>query len=97
MTSGANPWILESSDQLSVLRRLERDFPTLEEVGCKVGIGIATGADKAFIGSFEELDVETDRKLPLVMTQDILQGKVDWKGRGIINPFADGGGPCKSG
>ena len=92
VTSGANPWILESSDQLSTLRRLERDYPTLEEVGCKVGIGVATGADKAFIGSFDELDVEADRKLPLAMTHDILQGKVNWRGRGIINPFAEGGG-----
>ena len=92
VTSGANPWILESSDQLLALRRLERDYPTLEEVGCKVGIGVATGADKAFIGLFDELDVEIDRKLPLVMTHDILQGKVNWKGRGIVNPFADGGG-----
>ena len=92
VTSGTNPWILESSDQLSALRRLERDYPTLEEAGCKVGIGVATGADKAFIGSFDELDVEPDRKLPLVMTHDILQGKVNWKGRGIVNPFADRGG-----
>lgn len=92
VTSGANPWILESSDQLSALRRLERDYPTLEEVGCKVGIGVATGADKAFIGSFDELDVEADRKLPLVMTHDIRQGKVNWEGRGIVNPFTDDGG-----
>lgn len=89
---GADPWILESSDQLDLLRRLESTFPTLEEADCKVGIGVATGADKAFIGSYDALDVEPDRKLPLVMTSDILTGAVAWRGQGVINPFADDGG-----
>lgn len=92
ITAGTEPWILDSSDQMAVLRRLERDFPTLEEVGCKVGIGVATGADKAFIGPFDELDVEDDRKLPLVMTRDIQSGRVVWRGYGVVNPFKDGPG-----
>lgn len=91
VTAGAEPWILESSDQLALVRRLERDFPMLEEDGCKVGIGVATGADKAFIGPFDSLDVEPDRKLPLVMTRDILEGHVQWRGYGVVNPFGDGG------
>jgi Eco57I restriction-modification methylase/TaqI-like C-terminal specificity domain len=88
---GKEPWILESWDQLSVVRRLERDFPNLEEAGCKVGIGVATGADKVFIAPFNEIDVEPDRKLPLVMTRDILTGKVEWRGLGVINPFDENG------
>jgi hypothetical protein len=88
---GAAPWILESSDQLDLLRRLESTFPALEEADCKVGIGVATGADKAFIGDYERLDVEPDRKLPLVMTSDILTGTVAWRGHGVVNPFADDG------
>jgi len=92
VTAGAEPWILDSSDQVAVLRRLERDFPTFEEVGCKVGIGVATGADKAFIGPYDELDVEDDRKLPLVMTRDLQAGRIVWRGFGVINPFKDGPG-----
>jgi hypothetical protein len=92
ITAGAQPWILDSSDQLELVRRLERDFPPIEAAGCKVGIGVATGADDAFIGPFAELDVEDDRKLPLVMTRDILSGTVAWRGLGIVNPFAEGGG-----
>lgn len=92
VASGAQPWLLESSDQLALVRRLEGDFPTIEEAGCKVGIGVATGADKSFIGPFDELDVESDRKLPLVMTRDILSGEVQWRGFGVVNPFADDGG-----
>ena len=90
--AGTEPWILESFDQLAVVRRLEQDFPTLEEAGCKVGIGVATGADKVFVAAFDALDVESDRKIPLVMTRDILKGVVDWRGYGVINPFAKDGG-----
>ena len=88
----AEPWLLATSDQLTLVRRLEHDFPILEDTGCKVGIGVATGADKAFIGPYDELDVEPDRKLPLAMTRDILSGDVKWRGLGIVNPFADAGG-----
>ena len=92
VTNGAEPWLLESSDQMELIRRLEGAFPLLEEAGCKVGIGVATGADKAFIGDFESLDVEPDRKLPLVTTKDIMTGEVQWRGQGVINPFAESGG-----
>ncbi len=92
VTNGSEPWLLESSDQMALIRRLEQQFPSLEEAGCKVGIGVATGADKAFIGDFDALDVEPDRKLPLVTTRDIISGEVQWRGQGVINPFAEGGG-----
>jgi PAS domain-containing protein len=92
VTAGVEPWILESFDQMALIRRLEAGLPTLEEAGCKVGIGVATGADQAFIGTFDELDVEPDRKLPLATTRDIVTGAVEWRGLGVVNPFADGGG-----
>ena len=92
VTAGSEPWILGASDQLALVRRLEVSFPPLEEAGCKVGIGVATGADEAFIGPFDALDVEDDRKQPLAMTRDILKGTVEWRGFGVVNPFADGGG-----
>jgi len=92
VTNGSEPWLLGSSDQMALIRRLERQFPSLEEVGCKVGIGVATGADKVFIGDFDALDVEPDRKLPLVTTRDIESGEVKWRGQCVINPFVEGGG-----
>lgn len=91
VAQGDEPWLLESSDQMALIRRLEQVLPTLEDAACKVGIGVATGADKAFIGAFDELDVEADRKLPLVTTRDIMSGQVQWCGQGVINPFADDG------
>jgi hypothetical protein len=90
--NGSAPWLLDANARLSIVRDLEARFPTLELAGCKVGIGVATGADDAFIGRFDELDVEPDRKLPLVMTRDIVDGDVKWRGLGVVNPFADEGG-----
>lgn len=92
VAAGESPWLIESSDQLALLRRLEKQFPLLEEAGCKVGIGVATGADKIFIGDYAALDVEPECKLPLVTTRDIQSGEVAWQGLGVINPFAEEGG-----
>jgi hypothetical protein len=89
--NGTEPWVLDSSDQLALIRRLERQLPSLEEAGCKVGIGVATGADKEFIGNFAALEVEEDRKLPLVTTRDITDGEINWTGLGVINPFQESG------
>ncbi len=86
------PWLLEAPAKIAIIRRLEHQLPKLEDAGCKVGIGVATGADKAFIGDFDDLIVEPDRKLPLVMTKDIQTGEIIWRGKGVINPFLDDGG-----
>lgn len=89
--NGDEPWVLQFSSATDLVRRIERDYPALEETGCKVGIGVATGADQVYVGKLDELDVEPDRKLPLVMTRDILTGHVNWRGYGVINPFTDAG------
>lgn len=91
VAKGSEPWVLHPNATIDLVRRMELHFPTLEEAGCKVGIGVATGADKAFIGKFDELDVEPDRKLPLAMTGDIVSGQVEWRGYGVVNPFTDDG------
>ncbi|CAN5633741.1 Eco57I restriction-modification methylase domain-containing protein [soil metagenome] len=91
VAKGREPWILGSFDQLKVARRLESEFPTLEEAGCRVGIGVATGADSVYIGPYDDLDVEPGRKLPLATTRDIESGAVEWRGLGVINPFRGDG------
>ncbi len=88
---GTEPWILEASDRIALLRRLEKDYPSIEDVGCRVGIGVATGADRHFIAPYESLAVEPDRKLPLATTKDISSGQVKWRGLGVINPFEEDG------
>ncbi len=89
--SGTEPWILEASERIALLRRLEKDNPTIEDVGCRIGIGVATGADRHYIAPYESLAVEPDRKLPLATTKDISSGQVKWLGLGVINPFEDDG------
>jgi hypothetical protein len=91
VVSGETPWILDTSADYSLVRKLESQFPLIEDAGCRIGIGVATGADRAFIGTYSELNVEPSRKLPLVMTRDIISGKVQWNGQGVINPFEDDG------
>lgn len=91
VASGDEPWVLQLSDATGLVRRIERDYPALEETGCRVGIGVATGADQVYVAPLESLDVEPSRKLPLVMTRDIQTGRVEWRGMGVVNPFTDEG------
>lgn len=88
---GDEPWLLDLGPSLAVLRDIEARFPSLEEAGCNVGIGVATGADHVYIGSFDTLDVEEDRKLPLVLAADVRQGELQRATHGVINPFTDDG------
>lgn len=89
--NGSEPWLLEKSEALKLIRRLEEHFPSLEAAGCHVGIGVATGADRVFMGPWDALEVEPERKLRLVTTRDIVSGTVEWQGLGLINPFEDSG------
>lgn len=91
LASGGEPWIFDDNEQIALVRKLEGLFPSIEEAGCKIGIGVATGADKAFIARYDELDLEEGRKLPLIMTRDIDNGFIQWKGLGVINPFGEDG------
>jgi len=88
----ADPWLLDLGPALAVLRNIEARFPLLEDVGASVGIGVATGADRVYIGPLSELDVEEDRKVPLGMAADVRSGVLKWSGLGVINPFAERGG-----
>ena len=87
IAEGDAPWVSGCDGRVVLIRRLEAAFPTLEDAGCRVGIGVATGADRVFIGPLDELDVEEDRRLPLATTGDFRDGRLDWRGRGVVNPF----------
>lgn len=91
VTNGSAPWLLSIPSQTELVRRIENTFPRLEDTRCKIRIGVATGADKAFIGKYDELPIENSRKLPLAMTKDIKNGEIHWRGYGVVNPFEDDG------
>lgn len=88
---GSAPLLLDDIPRLVLLRRLESTFPTLEQARCKVGIGVATGCDRVFIGAMDDLPVEAARKLPLVMARDLVDGGIRWGGKAVLNPFEESG------
>ena len=89
--NGEAPLLLDDIPRLALLRRIESAWPTLEQAGCKVGIGVATGCDRVMIGDFAALPVEVERKLPLAMAGDLFAGQISWGGKGVLNPFEPDG------
>lgn len=89
--NGSGPWLLHAPERLALVRRMEARWPTLEDAGCRVGIGVATGNDRVYVAPMLDLDVEPSRRLPIVRTQDIRGGTVDWQGMAVLNPFEDDG------
>lgn len=89
---GEAPWLLSAGPSIPIINELEANFPTLVEAGCSVGIGVATGADKIYVGTYETLDVEDDRKIPLATNKDIFGGVLNWTGKGVVNPWRKEGG-----
>lgn len=89
---GDAPWVLSSPEHLRALRALEERFQPLEVDGAtRVGIGVATGCDKAFIVD-ADVDVEPDRLVPLVMRADIQSGGIRDARRRVLNTFRTDGG-----
>jgi hypothetical protein len=85
---GNSPWPWAEPEQLDLIRRLEAEFRPLEdkETGTRVGIGVATGADKVFITT-DTTVAEPDRLLPLAMSQDTRAGTVHWSGHYLVDPW----------
>ncbi len=83
---GSEPWSLIAPEKQALLRRLEAEFPSLEGTGAKVGIGVATGADKVFITTDTTI-AESERLIPLALAQDVRSGGVAWSGNYLVNPW----------
>ncbi len=80
-------WPTGSPDRLALINDLESRFAPLEAGSTKVGIGVATGADRVFITTDPDL-VEQDRLVPMLTTKDIATGRIDWGGHHLVNPWA---------
>jgi adenine-specific DNA-methyltransferase len=81
-------WPAASPARLAVLEDLTERFRLLEDnrTGTRVGIGIATGADKIFLTEDTDL-VEADRLLPMAMVRDTTSGTLNWNGTYLVNPW----------
>ena len=84
--TGPSPsWFLGSPEIVDVFHRLHEEMPTLEDVGCRIRVGMATGANEVFIGVPEDMGVETDVVMPVVDTRDLGPETVRWSGRVILD------------
>lgn len=89
---GEASWPAASPARLAMLEDLSDRFRPLEDetTGTRVGIGVATGADKVFVTRDKGL-VEADRLLPLAMVKDTTRGVLDWGGTYLVNPWGSEG------
>ena len=90
--SGDDLWPTGSPARLAALEDLTERFVPLgdKRSGVRVGIGIATGADRVFITSDADL-VERERLLPLAMVRDTTSGTLNWSGNYLVNPWNEAG------
>jgi SAM-dependent methyltransferase len=84
------PWLFGVADELNLIKRLEKDFPTMEETGCKVYIGAATGNNKVYIVG-DDVVLEPSRKVPLVTATDIRTGILVPSNKFIVNTYDEHG------
>ncbi|MFB1077636.1 Eco57I restriction-modification methylase domain-containing protein [Photobacterium damselae] len=84
------PWLFGTVDELEMLSRIERQFPTLEEAGCFVYIGAATGSNKIYIVD-EDLNIEASRKIPVITAKELKYGAIESNSKCIINTYDDNG------
>lgn len=83
-------WITTCRNEHRHLNALRTRLVSLEQSapGTRVGIGVATGADRVFILDSENRAVEIDRQLPLVVSADLSNQDIQWSGHVLLNPFA---------
>jgi adenine-specific DNA-methyltransferase len=89
---GRSGWPHGSPDQVALIADLEARFPALEDpaTSTRVGIGVATGADKVFVVKDASV-AEDERLLPLALPRDISSGCVEWSGKYLVNPWDSAG------
>lgn len=88
---GNEPWIISSSENFNLLRDLEKKFPLIEkDEEVKIGIGVATGCDRVYVID-KTIDIEPDRLVPLVMRDNIIDGRINRPEKFVINTFQDNG------
>jgi methylase of polypeptide subunit release factors len=91
IVNGPNPWLFGTKAAISVIQRLELQYPTLEEAGCEVFIGAATGANEVYIVDSETADIEESRLLPVITAKELTSGRINWRGKYLINTYDKSG------
>ncbi|WP_405633158.1 Eco57I restriction-modification methylase domain-containing protein [Pseudoalteromonas sp. Ld20] len=84
------PWMFGSPDELKLISRLESEFPLIEDSGCKIYIGAATGNNKVYVVN-GNLDIEQCRKIPMVKAGDLKDGYHRDAQQFLINTYDENG------
>jgi adenine-specific DNA-methyltransferase len=90
--NGGDSWPAGTPARLRLIEYLNTNFRPIHDLTTetRVGIGVATGADKVLITTDSAL-VEYDRLLPLAMVRDLADGIFRWSGHYLVNPWGDDG------
>ena len=68
----------------------DSSLKSIEDLGFKIGIGVATGADKIFIiKKSQNIEIESSRLLPLLKSNALKGNEIEWDGSYIINPYEE--------
>ena len=86
IVNGSNPWLFGQFEKIELINKLEKEYPLLETVGCKVHIGIATGANNIFIIDGAN-NIEATRLVPVITASELRKGAINWKGRYLVNTY----------
>ena len=86
---GDEAWVTTDSRERARLESIACSFPTIEAsgAGTKVGIGVASGADDIYIDPQRNAEIEDACLLPLVASEDIRGGSIEWNRRYMLNPY----------
>jgi adenine-specific DNA-methyltransferase len=88
----ASPLFLSRNEAATkVVSAARMRFSKIEDAGCTIRVGSATGCNEVCLGSRQALPVERSRLLPFVNAHSISKGKVHWTGTYVVNVF-DGHG-----
>lgn len=83
------PFHLGNTDEVKLVKKLERLFPKIEETGCKIYVGAATGNNKVYVVD-RECPIERSRRIPVITASEIKEGKIQWKGKYVVNVYDNG-------
>jgi hypothetical protein len=90
----SSPLVLTLKDDVASALAFARErFPKLEDSGCAVRVGSATGCNGTFLVDAQNDCVEESRLLPFVNARSIRNGLVAWTGTKIVNVFDLNGKP----
>lgn len=82
-TASGKPWFTYQPTNENLYKSLD----SIENQGFKIGIGVATGADKIFIRKDFSSLIEEELLIPILTSKDLRNNEFNWSGNYILNPF----------